>query len=522
ESHGGVEGGGGHALAAAAFAWEFLFADAPGRPPDPWDPHFRVAGDFYSRALLEAFRERPERPEIRLAGGARSLPVGSMEIALDPSGVAASLGSGLVLYAADEYDVRGIRARQRRGGIGLPLVAKPPALVDQAGHVPGAGLLYSGRAAFAATAVLRLEGGLDALVEGRPHAMLSLLASDEVAAIRVGERAVPLAADFSAPYALALESSRVWDFEMAGFLSGEEEFRPGLIPTTPYRPGRIPVVLVHGTASSPARWAEMLNTLYGEEALRDRYQFWLFIYSTGNPVPYSANLLRKSLAEAVRRFDPEGKDEALRRMVLVGHSQGGLLCRMAASSTGDFLVAGGRGLRIEDIELAEKDMALFRECLRFRASPTVTRVVFLCTPHGGSYVAGGVIGAIGSSMAGFGGRLLDLARKPFRLRSGKSGFPHELDMPTSVDNMAPGSPFLQSYAAMEPGPGVVFHNIIAVKGAGDPRELNDGVVSWAGAHMPEAASEFVVRWGHSCQSHPLVIEEVRRILVEHAGQATQK
>ena len=29
----------------------------------------------------------------------------------------------------------------------------------------------------------------------------------------------------------------------------------------------------------------------------------------------------------------------------------------------------------------------------------------------------------------------------------------------------------------------------------------------------EAESEFVVRWSHSCQEHPLVIEEVRRILV---------
>ena len=32
----------------------------------------------------------------------------------------------------------------------------------------------------------------------------------------------------------------------------------------PYRPGRIPVVLIHGTASSPARWAEIVNSsLYG-------------------------------------------------------------------------------------------------------------------------------------------------------------------------------------------------------------------------------------------------------------------
>jgi hypothetical protein len=36
------------------------------------------------------------------------------------------------------------------------------------------------------------------------------------------------------------------------------------------------------------------------------------------------------------------------------------------------------------------------------------------------------------------------------------------------------------------------------------------------------ASEFVVRSGHSCQQHPLVIEEVRRILLAHLeGQSLQ-
>jgi hypothetical protein len=39
----------------------------------------------------------------------------------------------------------------------------------------------------------------------------------------------------------------------------------------------IPVALVHGTASSPARWAEMANELLGDPAIGSRYQIWLFI-----------------------------------------------------------------------------------------------------------------------------------------------------------------------------------------------------------------------------------------------------
>jgi hypothetical protein len=41
------------------------------------------------------------------------------------------------------------------------------------------------------------------------------------------------------------------------------------------------------------------------------------------------------------------------------------------------------------------------------------------------------------------------------------------------------------------------------------------VVEYRSAHLEGLESEFVVRSGHSCQGHPLVIEEVRRILLEH-------
>jgi hypothetical protein len=43
------------------------------------------------------------------------------------------------------------------------------------------------------------------------------------------------------------------------------------------------------------------------------------------------------------------------------------------------------------------------------------------------------------------------------------------------------------------------------------------VVSYASAHLEGVESELVVRSGHSAQSNPEVIQEVRRILVEHAG-----
>ncbi len=59
-----------------------------------------------------------------------------------------------------------------------------------------------------------------------------------------------------------------------------------------------PVVFVHGTASSPARWAEMANELLGDPAIASHHQFWFFIYNSGNPLVLSAMRLRESLIAA--------------------------------------------------------------------------------------------------------------------------------------------------------------------------------------------------------------------------------
>ena len=94
----------------------------------------------------------------------------------------------------------------------------------------------------------------------------------------------------------------------------------GLSLLRPYRRGQIPVVLIHGLLSNPWSWARMIEELEADAALRDRCQFWTFGYSTGDPLPYSATLLRHDLDEVRRKFDPDRSDAAFDRMVLVGHS----------------------------------------------------------------------------------------------------------------------------------------------------------------------------------------------------------
>jgi hypothetical protein len=58
-----------------------------------------------------------------------------------------------------------------------------------------------------------------------------------------------------------------------------------------------------------------------------------------------------------------------------------------------------------------------------------------------------------------------------------------------------------------------------VNGDGPVESGDDGVVEYSSAHLPEAASELVVRSGHSNQSDPRTIAEVRRILLLHLRQS---
>ena len=102
----------------------------------------------------------------------------------------------------------------------------------------------------------------------------------------VGGRKLPLELEPTATLAYMLEGAPVWDTELAGFLSpGRRSFGDGLIDAQPVPARADPVVLIHGTASSPARWAAMLNELQNDPVLRERVQFWLFMYDTSNPDP---------------------------------------------------------------------------------------------------------------------------------------------------------------------------------------------------------------------------------------------
>ena len=165
-----------------------------------------------------------------------------------------------------------------------------------------------------------------------------------------------------------------------------------------YQRGKIPVVFVHGLWANPCSWTRMIESLEADAALRDQYQFWTFGYSTGDPIPYSASLLRHDLDEVRRKFDPDATDAAFDRMVLVGHSMGGLLTKMMVQDSGTRLWQLISNRPVEQLAGEPHDRELFRTALVFKPRPEVRRVVFIATPHRGSRVDQGGLGHLGSRL----------------------------------------------------------------------------------------------------------------------------
>ncbi|HIG72174.1 MAG TPA: hypothetical protein EYQ46_19395, partial [Myxococcales bacterium] len=321
-----------HYLAAAFYAYSWLFGQAEGTVSDPLDPHIRLAANLYNQAIVAVFRNKPG-DRVLLVAGDYPLPFGSMEIEITEEHFERHDYVYEDFRAAAELGVTGLRNRFRRAGIGAPLAARLRRKVELgSGEVE----YFSRLIRLPITAFLRIEDPVGALSNNRIHGRIELYSSAETEKIDVDGRRIQLEYETTASLAYGLADDSAWNFEITGFLSSrdEPEFQP-LTILRPYQPGKVPLVLVHGTASSPARWADLVNELYSESWFRRHFQIWVFRYDTGNPVAYSAGILRETLEEIIDRFDPNGEDDALKHMVVVGHSQGGLLTKMTAIESGD-------------------------------------------------------------------------------------------------------------------------------------------------------------------------------------------
>ena len=500
-------------LAAAVYAYVFLLGETQDGTPRALDPRFRWAADIYNQSLTQAAKSSDGAYAIPM-GGTFKLPFGEITVTFDEADLIWADYRLKDFIPAADVEVRGLRNRYRTPGIGAALAASieplDGAASKQYDYIPV-------RLKVPVTAFLRLDNPREALKSGKLNGKLEFYTPDSARSLKVDGVEVPIEFETTSALALTLEGSPVWDFEIAGFRSGDFTIgrqRLGLFMLHPHRTGRIPVVLVHGTASSPARWAELVNELENDPRFWRNYEIWLFIYNTGNPIAYSAMLLRDDLTKAVAELDPHGKDPGLKQMVVIGHSQGGLLTKMTVIDTGmrlwPFTVPP------EELTVGDETRELLSRALIFKPLPFVKRVVFVATPHGGSYQALGFLGRLGSWFVNLPGRFVKMQVELLTLQTQGLYMGAVGGIPTSITNMTPGNSFIKNLAAIPIADGVVAHSIIAVDSDGPLNEAGDGVVKYESAHIEGVESEKIVHSGHSVQGNPEAIQEVKRILIEHA------
>jgi pimeloyl-ACP methyl ester carboxylesterase len=327
----------------------------------------------------------------------------------------------------------------------------------------------------------------------------------------------PLARDLTAPIAYAAsQESDAWleDFLRPG---GNDSF-DGLHLREPFQPGKIPVVFVHGLAADPLTWAQLENDLRAEPAIFNRFQFGFFRYDTGDPFLSSAARLRQQLAELRQTYDPLRCDPNLSKMVLVGHSMGGLVSKMQVTYSGDAIWRSAATRPFETIVTDPETRARLAEAFFFSPSPDIERVIYIATPHRGSVQAQRCIGRISSALVE--GRPETQARHDQLSRDNPGLFRPELSrrVPTSVDLLEPDSLVLQSTQCLSYRHGVHVHSI-----AGNDRWTigegpSDGVVPVSSARIAGVESELIVDAKHTqVQRHPDTVREVICILTNHAA-----
>jgi hypothetical protein len=203
-------------------------------------------------------------------------------------------------------------------------------------------------------------------------------------------------------------------------------------------------------------------------------------------------------------------------MVVIGHSQGGLLTKLTVVDSGDQLWRTFSDKHFDSLTLAEADRVYLKRNFFFSPLPSVRRVVFISTPHRGSYRATSFVRNLVFRFIKLPDDVLRVSKDLLTLKLiNNVSSEVRRSVPTSLDNMSPGNKFLLALADLPLAPGVTGHSIISVKGNGPLEEGKDGVVSYSSAHLDGMASELIVKSGHSCQDKPATIEEVRRILLEH-------
>lgn len=461
--------------------------------PTDWKEPLRVVSP--GRDWLVSFEQseafKPGDLEWAPAWFERAIPASECRRAANGGNVVAASGLGAPFVLANEDMDQLVQERRFRPRTGL--------------YVPATAVIEFGRA--------------ESADEPLP-VRLRLYNTFDHRRARFGGRETPLAYDVSAGLMMSLDNRYVVKNAISGLLRPDKRAEDaGLFGFAAYDPRKIPVVFVHGLKSDPHIWRNVINEIFFDPELSARYQPLCFLYPSGLSVPASSARLRLSLNAYRDQWDPEHDDPGMNRMILVGHSMGGILSRLQVIDSGEDLRRAFFTRPVEEVSwLTDSQAERVKMALVFNRQPYVKRVVFITVPHRGSKVADLGIVRFAIRLIRLPGEALMLAKQALTtdtsvLNPALLGY--NLLGLRSVDMLSPGHPYFE---ALEKRPILVpYHSIIGDRGRGDTPDSSDGVVPYWSSHLDGAESELIVPYGHGCVEKPETVQEMLRILRLHAG-----
>ncbi len=507
---------------AVAQSYLYLFSPRFELVRSYYDPQFRMACDLYNASLEDLLRIINSQGQLR-PGETYTMEHDGHR--LDVHVVIRGLWGNQALERFEfvsDYHVRGLQHRHVNYGLGVPLIAVRRSDDDQ----DPASIFYPRGMSVPVTAILRAVEHPTSHAGDQQVIVCALELQDPLASnvVEIDGRFVPLESDLTTPLGYYLDNPefRLGSLATAGLLDpNRTSHLRGLYMLEAFDPRKIPVLMVHGLWSSPETWSEMINDLRALPEIRDRYQFWTYMYPTGQPFWITAAQMREDLARTREIIDPNRRWESLDQMVLIGHSMGGLVSRMQTLDSGyDFWqILSDRSF--DELVAEEETRQRLASTIFFEPNPSIRRVVTIGTPHRGSRFANDYTRWLGRKLITLPAQLLQVKTRIIRDNPDFFRNTDLLTVTTSIDSLSPESPVLPVMLSARRSPAVKYHNIVGQVSRktilGRVSERGDGVVGLASARLEDAESEIVVDADHvNIHQHPRSILEVRRILLEHS------
>ncbi len=247
--------------------------------------------------------------------------------------------------------------------------------------------------------------------------------------------------------------------------------------------------------------------------IRAKYQIWLFYYATGTPVMTNSAELRDNLDETLRAVDPTDHDAATKRIVVIGHSMGGIMARTLVCSSGERIWEANFRAPAAQLKGDPQTIQFLVHIFHFQRNPRVQRIIFMAVPHRGSSMANSPVGYVGNSITRLSVReetgFAQLAQENPELMT-PEGSAFDRGRISAIHTLSPKNPMLIALSQIPVE--VPYHSIMGQQHWGAKETGSDGVVPYWSSHLDGAESELVVRSGHQVIKNDDAIREVIRIL----------